>query len=143
MKKDYLIVHKSILPDYYYAVIEARDLIASGKYNVIDSCKQVGISRGTYYKYKDYIFSPSQSFGKRAILAFRLDDEKGVLSNLLNKIATYNGNIIAINQEMPINNRAYVIITTDLIDLEMSIGEFEEELKKLAGVVSIELIAVE
>ena len=56
MLENYLIIHKDILPDYYEKVIEARRLVESGKVkDVSQAVKQVGISRSTYYKYKDYI----------------------------------------------------------------------------------------
>ena len=54
MKGKYLIVDKAILPDYFEKVIEARTLLRDGKFqNVSEAVKEVGISRSTYYKYKD------------------------------------------------------------------------------------------
>ena len=48
MKGKYLIVDKSILPDYFEKVIEVRNILRDGKYqNVSDSVKEVGISRST------------------------------------------------------------------------------------------------
>ncbi|MDD2493494.1 MAG: ACT domain-containing protein [Bacilli bacterium] len=143
MKDDFLIVHKCILPEYFDAVITARNLINDRNYSVSDACKEVGISRNTYYKYKDFVFIPSVSNGKRAIFAFRLDHKKGVLSNLLNFVAAGSGNILAINQEMPIHGNAYVTITVDCLDLEYTINDFIEKLKDLNGVSSVDLIALE
>ena len=40
---EYLIVHKSILPDYYELVIKARELINDKKYSVSDACKELNI----------------------------------------------------------------------------------------------------
>ena len=53
---DYYIIHKSILPTYYEDIIKTRELINDLKISVSDACKANGISRSTYYKYKDYIF---------------------------------------------------------------------------------------
>ena len=54
MLDNYLIIHKSILPDYYDKVLEVRRLLESGTVReVSQAVKQVGISRSTYYKYKD------------------------------------------------------------------------------------------
>ena len=48
MKGKYLIVDKSIVPEYFEKVIEARDLIKNGKCNnVSEAVKIVGISRST------------------------------------------------------------------------------------------------
>ena len=143
MKEDFLIVHKCILPEYFDAVIAARNLINNRGFNVSDACKEVGISRNTYYKYKDFIFIPSVDQGKKAILAFRLDNKLGVLSNLLNAVATSGGNILAINQEMPIHESAYVTITIDCLNLTDSINDFIEKLKELNGVSSVDLVALE
>ena len=56
MLKDYLIVEKSALPDYFLKVVEARRLLESGAcQQVSGACEQVGISRSTYYKYKDKV----------------------------------------------------------------------------------------
>ncbi len=143
MKEDFLIVHKCILPEYFDAVITARNLINDRGYNVSDACKEVGISRNTYYKYKDFIFIPSSNHGKKAIIAFRLNHRKGILSNLLNFVAASGGNILAINQEMPIHGSAYVTITVDCMDLEYTTNDFMERLKDLNGVSSVDLIALE
>ena len=80
MLSNYLIVHKSILPDYYEKVLEARRLMTSGKVKeVSQAVKQVGISRSTYYKYKDYLFEPSEiAGGRKAVLSMLLDHTPGV-----------------------------------------------------------------
>ncbi len=85
MLSNYLIVHKSILPEYYEKVLECRRLMESGKVReVSQAVKQVGISRSTYYKYKDYIFEPNDLTGSRkAVFSMMLDHEPGVLSGLL------------------------------------------------------------
>ena len=64
MIRDYLIVSKKILPEYYSKVVEARILLESSQCkSVSDAVKRVGISRSTYYKYKDYILSPLKILG--------------------------------------------------------------------------------
>lgn len=143
MKNDYLIISKSILPDYYEDVIEARHLINDLKYSVSEACKKMEISRNTYYKYKDCIFIPDDNLGKKAIFAFRLSDNTGILSNVLNFIANIKGNILAINQDMPIHGFAYVTITIDCVNFIDSIEMFIEEIKKINGVKTVELIALE
>ena len=68
MKSDFLIVHKKVLPENFTAVIEVRDLIQNSNLSVSEACKKVGISRCTFYKYKDYVFTPQQELGKKAII---------------------------------------------------------------------------
>lgn len=143
MKNDYFIVHKSILPDYYETVITTRDMIENKKMSVSEACILNDISRSTYYKYKDFIFLPSKELGKKVLLAFVMEDLKGVLSNVLNFVAEMHGNIIAINQEKPMNHSAYVTLTVDIVELDVSLDILLENLRKMNGVNRAELIAVE
>ena len=72
----YLLVDKAILPGYYEKVIEARSLLASGKAkDVSEAAKMVGISRSTFYKYKDYVFATNSDVEiRKAIISFTLLD---------------------------------------------------------------------
>ena len=48
MLDSYLIIHKSILPDYYEKVLEVRRLLENGTVReVSQAVKKVGISRST------------------------------------------------------------------------------------------------
>lgn len=144
MLTKYLIVSKEILPTYYDKVIEARNLIDSGKVeNVSDAVKAVGISRSTYYKYKDHVFSPSTQFGRKATLSFVLDHKKGVLSHLLNLMAEEGANILTISQDIPIHLRAIVNMTIDVLDMQNSLDHLVDRLKELDGVSKAKLLAIE
>ena len=80
---EYYVIHRSVLPDYFEKVIQIKEIISSGV-NISDACKQVGLSRSTFYKYKDYVNRPSTKVGKRVLLLLKLVDEPGVLSDVLN-----------------------------------------------------------
>ena len=143
MTKDFLIVHKDIVPKNVMLVLDAEKLINEENYSVSDACKKVDISRGTFYKYKDMVFMPSHDFGKKAIFTFTLENSKGVLSNLLNYIAGRGGNILSINQEFPINGLAFVTLTIDVIEVIDELNTFLDETLKLSGVRSAKLLAIE
>ena len=143
MKDDeYYVIHRSVLPDYFEKVIEIKEIISSGV-NISDACKQVGLSRSTFYKYKDYVNRPSVKVGKRVLLTFKLLDKPGTLSNVLNEIASRYANVLAINQEVPIHNVAYVNITADIMKMEISVQEFINELKSIENIIDVTLLAVE
>ena len=139
---EYYVIHISVLPDYFEKVIQIKEIISSGV-NISDACKMVGLSRSTFYKYKDYVNRPSTKVGKRVLLLLKLVDEPGVLSNVLNEIAKRNSNVLAINQEVPIHNMAYVNITADILKMEISVQEFILELKALNNIIDVTLLAVE
>ena len=81
----FLIVDKRILPDYYQKVVETRRLLSSGQVKEVSAAvRMTGISRSTYYKYKDFIFEPGETAsGRNAVFLMLLNHEPGVLSNLL------------------------------------------------------------
>lgn len=145
MLKKYLIVSKKILPDVYEKVIEARNLINSGNVKGIsEAVKSVGISRSTYYKYKDYVFSPDENqIGRKAVISMMLRHEKGVLSNVLNYLSQEHANILTINQSIPINGKASVNVSLDISDLSKSIDDVILEMKKIKGASSVKLLSVE
>ena len=143
MDSNLLLVHKSILPENYFLVIKARELIQRNAISVSEACLKVGISRNTYYKYKDYVFKPSPDLGKKAIISFKASDQKGVLSNILNTISAANANIITINQETPIQQIAYIIITINTLDLVTSLDELIDCLKLVDGVKAVNILAYE
>ena len=145
MLKKYLIVSKKILPEVYDKVIDARNLINSGSVKGIsEAVKIVGISRSTYYKYKDYVFSPDEnSIGRKAVISMMLRHEKGILSSVLNYMSQEKVNILTINQSIPINGKAFVNLSLDISDIGKPIDDIIAELKKLKGASSVKLLSVE
>ncbi len=139
---EYFIIHKKVLPDYFEKVIEIKEKISNGL-NVSEACKEVGLSRSTFYKYKEFVNRPNDAIGKRMILSLKLVDLPGVLSNILNDIASRNANILTINQELPIHNVAFVTLTISLTDMDISIQGFVSELKQIKNVLDVMLLAVE
>ena len=140
---NFLIVHKSVLPSFFQNVIKARDLIEFRNYSITEACKYLNISRSTYYKYKDLVFMPTNDFGKKVMMALKMDNIIGTLSNVLQFIAMYSGDIISIHQETPIRGYAYATILIDIINLNINLEEFFEKLRNLENIVSVELVAIE
>ena len=145
MLKDYLIVEKSALPDYFLKVVEARRLLESGAcQQVSGACEQVGISRSTYYKYKDKVIEPTRlTVGRKAVLMLMLDHESGVLSKVLNRLTGFAVNILTITQSLPIHDRASVTISMDISELSDTLDAMLEALSQVSGVESLRLVAVE
>ena len=142
MSDDYYVIHKSVLPDYFEKVIQIKEIISLGT-NISDACKQVGLSRSTFYKYKDFVNRPSMKVGKRIILSLKLVDEPGVLSTILNDVAAKHANVLAINQEVPIHNIAFITLTISIGNMDIPIQSFVQELKNGKNVIDVLLLAVE
>lgn len=145
MNDQYLIVNRKILPEFYQSVVDARNMIRNGTAkSVSEAVKAVGISRSTYYKFKDYIFSPSEnSMGKKAVISMLLDHEKGILSEVLNLLAIVKANILTINQSIPVSGKASVTISLDVSDATVSMDSIIHQLSELAGVNIVRLVALE
>jgi chorismate mutase len=143
--KKFLIVNKKILPDVYEKVIEARNLINDNRVKGIsEAVKKVGISRSTYYKYKDYVFSPSEeSIGRMAVFSLMLSHKRGVLSAVINSISDHNANILTINQSIPINGQANVTVSLDVSGLDDSLEDMIDFLKSIDGVLNMKLLSIE
>ena len=145
MLDNYLIVHKSILPEYFEKVLEARKLMASGKVKeVSQAVRQVGISRSTYYKYKDYLFEPSDvEGGRKAVLSMMLDHTPGVLSALLRCISDAGASVLTITQSLPIHDMASVTLSLDLSAMTVAMSDLVEAIQATPGVDNVRLLAVE
>lgn len=140
---EYLIVHKSILPNYFEQIIKTRELIAKDNLSVSDACKKMDISRSTFYKYKDYIFRLDQDYQNKASIAIMAEDKKGILSDILKILSNYGANVISINQDTPIDGMALITITVDLTESKDNIGDIDAEIMKLEGVKNAQIIGGE
>ncbi|MBQ3234571.1 MAG: ACT domain-containing protein [Clostridia bacterium] len=143
MKGDFLIIHKDVMPPFLVKVVKAVRLIEEENKSVSDACKDLDISRSTFYKYKDKVFELKSDFGRKAILSFKVENAMGVLSDIINNISKYKGNILTINQDMPIHNLAYVSVMIDAKDMSVSVYELIAELKKIQKVKDVSLVAFE
>ena len=145
MLNDYLIVEKSALPDYFIKVVAARRLLESGAYSqVIDAVHAVGISRSTYYKYKDKILEPSQlTVGRKASLMLQLNHRAGMLSRVLSTVSAFNANILTITQSLPVHGKATIMLSIDLSQLNRSVDDMIAELSAIDGVEQVRLLALE
>lgn len=140
---EYLIVHKSILPNYFEQIIKTRELIAKDNLSISDACKKMDISRSTFYKYKDYIFRLDQDYQNKASIAIMAEDKKGILSDILKILSNYGANVISINQDTPIDGMALITITVDLTEAKDNIGDIDAEIMKLEGVKNAQIIGGE
>ena len=145
MLNEYLIVEKSALPDYFLKVIEARHLLESGACTqVIDAVHAAGISRSTYYKYKDKILEPSQlTVGRKASLMLTLNHQAGMLSRVLAAISQSRANILTITQSLPIHGKASIMLSIDLSQLTEPMDALVDALNAIDGVENVRLLALE
>lgn len=145
MLNHYLIVDQSILPDYFAKVIEARKSLENGTYTqVSDAARAAGISRSTYYKYKDKVMEPSQiAVGRTATLMLTLSHEAGVLSKVLNRVSGCGANILTLTQSLPVHAMASVMLSVDVSGMNTTLEEMTRMLEQTGGVEKVRLAALE
>lgn len=145
MLKSYLIIERTALPDYFLKVVEARKLLENGVCDqVSEAVRRVGISRSTYYKYKDRIIEPSElNIGHKATLMLTLTHEAGNLSRVLNEVSALGANILTITQSLPLHGTASIMISLDTNKMEHAIEQLIDDLQRLEGVEKVRLLAVE
>ncbi len=145
MAGSYLIVSKKILPDYLEQVIEARELLESREAKTVtEAVMRAGISRNTYYKYKDYVFRMNESGpGNKASISMSLRDEPGSLGKVLSRLSSVNASIITISQSVPVAGKAAVLFTLSTEGMIGNIDELIEDLRKIPQVSSVYLNSVE
>lgn len=143
--KKYLLIDTAVLPDVFDEVIAVKELLRMGKVkDISEAVKRVGISRSTYYKYKDYVFKVSDGLkSQKVTISILIEHRRGTLSEVLDKLAQRLCNILTINQDIPINNTANVNITFDISRIEGDIKDIVEELKKIKNVLKVEIVAME
>ena len=132
----YFVVKQKALPEVLLKVVEAKRLIESERaVSVQEATERVGISRSSFYKYKDDIFPFHDTAAGRTItLTFQMDDEPGLLSDVLKIIATFGANILTIHQSIPINGVASLTISVQILPTTADVSLMVDEMEKQKGV---------
>ncbi len=145
MKGNFLIVDKRALPDVYEKVVDAKSLLKEGKVkDVTEAAKTVNISRSVYYKYKQKIFDLAETEqGQKVTINLIINDNKGVLSGILNFISEEGGSIITINQGIPMNKKANVSLTINISTINGDLTTLMDGLSKIKDVEKVDFIAME
>ena len=145
MQGKYLIVDKSLLPAYFEKVAEARELIDEGvAKDVSEAVKKVGISRSTYYKYKDLVRDISTvSMGRHAIISMMMSHRVGILSAVLGIISRYDYSIWTITQNPPVDAKATVVITIDLGEDADALDDMLREIDDVPGLSRVQLLGMD
>ena len=141
----YFVVKQKAIPEVQLKVVEAKRLLESEKVLTIqEAVDAVGISRSSFYKYKDDIFPfHDNSQGTTITLTFQMDDEPGILSDVLKIIAEYRANILTIHQSIPINGIASLTLSIQVLQTTGDISRMIEQLEGQPSVHHVKILAKE
>lgn len=140
-KNQYYVLKEKAVPEVLLKVVEAKRLLDSGKMtSVLDATESVGISRSSFYKYKDDIFPYHETEkGKTITMVIQLDDKPGLLSVVSRVLADFKVNVLTIHQSIPINGIASLTLSADLLPES---GELEELVARIEAEEGIHYVRI-
>lgn len=143
--KKYFLVKENALPEVLLKVVEAKRLLESkSTLTIQEATDKVGISRSSFYKYKDDIFPFHENArGKTITFMLQMEDEPGLLSAVLNKVATNGANILTIHQSIPVNGIALLTTSVQIPIQQSNAALMIEEIEHLDGIHSLKILARE
>ena len=126
-------------------VVEAKKLLDKGRVSTInEAADRVGISRSSFYKYKDDIFQfHDNAQGTTITLTFQMEDEPGLLSDVLKTVAEFGANILTIHQSIPINGVASLSLSVQVLPTTGDVSEMLAAMEGQKGVRSVKILAKE
>lgn len=144
-KSKYFVVKQKAVPEVLLKVVEAKKLLESERViTVQEATEQVGISRSSFYKYKDDIFPfYDNTKGKTVTFVTQMDDEQGLLSDLLHVVAVYKANILTIHQSIPVNGVATLTLSVEVLSNTGNVSRMVEEIEEMHGIHYVKILARE
>ena len=144
-KSQYFVVKQKAVPEVLLKVVEAKRLLDSRKAATVqEAADQVGISRSSFYKYKDDIFPFHENArGKTITFVIQMNDQPGLLSDVLKVVAEHRANILTIHQSIPINGMASTTISVDVLPDTGNMSEMMEMIESKEGVQHLKILGGE
>ena len=139
---NYYVIKKKAVPEVLLKVLEVQKLLDSKRaVSVLEATEKVGISRSSYYKYKDDIFPfYAGKKGRSITFVIEVDDQPGVMASILNIFALY---ILTIHQSIPINGKGLLTVSVDIEDSETDVSAMIQDVEKIEDVSYVKIIAME
>jgi chorismate mutase len=141
----YFVLKEKAVPDVLLKVVEAKRLLDSGKAeSVLEAAEAVGISRSSFYKYKDDIFPfHDNAKGRTITMIIQMDDEPGLLSEVLKSVADYRANILTIHQSIPVNGVASLTLSVEVLTDTGDSSQMVEDIEGKTGIHYLKILARE
>ncbi len=138
----YFLVQEDILPEAILKTVMAKELLLRGEANTVnEAVEKVDLSRSAFYKYKDKVFPFHQwSKGKIVTLALLMEHRPGVLSTVLNIIASVKGSILTINQNLPLQGLANATLSIETAEMNQDLEELLRIISEVTGVRDVRLV---
>ena len=127
-----------------YAETGWKEKILCSKATVQEAAEKTGISRSSFYKYKDDIFPfHEETRGKTITFIIQMDDEPGLLSMVLQTIARFHGNILTIHQSIPISGIATLTLSVQILQGEGDAEAMVDDIEQMEGIHYLKILGRE
>ncbi len=145
MSDKYYVVNQRAVPEVLLKVVEAKRLMDMDKSMPVQKATEiVGISRSSFYKYKDDIEPFHENAkGRTVTFVLQIDDRPGLLSSVLKLIAESYANILTIHQTIPINGVASLTVSVEILANSGDASELVESIKAQSGVHYLKILSKE
>ena len=133
------------MPEIIRKVAEAKRLLdCNPGMTGQEAADQLGISRSSFYKYKEDIFPfHDEAKGKTVTFMLQVEDEPGLLSTVLNIIAEFGANILTIHQTIPINGIATLTLSVQVLSTTGDVSALIEKIEQQQGVRYLKILGRE
>ena len=146
MKEDsFFIVKKRAVPEVLLKVVEAKRLLDSERaMTVQEATEQVDISRSSFYKYKDDIYTfHEKTRGRTLTFMLQLDDIPGLLSMVLSVLADAKANVLTIHQAIPTGGIASITLSVEIQPDTEDTENLMKHIEDIAGVHYLKILGFE
>lgn len=146
MGKDKLyLVSERALPEVLLQVVEAKKLLETKKVMTVgEASEAVGISRSSFYKYKDEInYFHEDARGKTISFLLEMEDRQGLLSEVLKEVARYGVNILTIHQSIPVNGLASLSLSLQILNGMTDVTDMVASVEAIDGIRRMKILARE
>ncbi|MGF7185031.1 chorismate mutase [Desulfitispora alkaliphila] len=141
-KQKFFMISSEILPEAIMKTAKAKEILAKGEAETVNEAAELaGISRSAFYKYKDGIFPLYRdSHNKIVTISLDLEHKSGVLSKVLNSVAAEGGNILTINQGLPLQGLANVTLSIETTEMNVTTEDLLNTLGDISGLKNLKVI---
>ena len=144
-RTNYYLLKQKAVPEALLKVVEVKRLIETNKsLSIQEATDQVGISRSSFYKYKDDIVPfYDNTRGRTITFVTQMDDRPGLLSEILHIVSDFKANILTIHQSIPVNGIALVTLSVEVREETGNVSEMIGEIEKQQGIQYLKILARE
>ena len=117
---------------------------SGSKCSIKEAIDAVGISRSSYYKYKDDIFPIHEKIqGKTITFVMEMEDQPGLLSSILKIVADCKANILSIHQSIPVNHIALITLSVMILPITEDVAVLFDRIENADGINNLKIVSEE